>query len=207
MSATGTPEKMVKEDKSGDQARVMMSDEENLQVNDSRLGDMQIAESDGSDSLKQADATTLPAVVDKDDTLSMPSELPILPLRGVVVYPMMWLPLTVGQPRSIRLVDDAVVEDRVIGLVSSMDPEIDEPGPDEIHSVGTAAVVHRLLKAPDGTVRLIVQGLERIRVGPYTQESPYLRAQVQPAPEMIEDTVEVEALMRNAVELFRRLVV
>jgi len=148
----------------------------------------------------------LPAVVDKHDGLTIPSELPILPLRGVVVYPMMWLPLTVGQPRSIRLVDDAVVEDRIIGLVTSRNPEDDEPGPEELYQVGTAAIVHRLLKAPDGTVRLIVQGLERIRIGTYVQQTPYLRAQVTSATEIDEESVEVEALMRNVVDLFRRLI-
>ena len=147
-----------------------------------------------------------PAEVATDEASRVPSELPILPLRGVVVYPMMWLPLTVGQPRSIRLVDDAVVENRMIGLVASKNVEKDEPGPDEIYSVGTAAIVHRLLKAPDGTVRLIIQGVERIRIGPYTQEHPYLRAHVEPAPEILEESVEMEALTRNAVDLFRRLV-
>jgi len=159
-----------------------------------------------SDRRRQQGEQALPVVIETDDAPSMPSELPILPLRGVVVYPMMWLPLTVGQPRSIRLVDDAVVKDRIIGLVTSKNAEKDEPGPDEIYAVGTAAVVHRLLKAPDGTVRLIVQGLERIRIGPYTQEQPYLQAHVELAPEFLEDTVEMEALTRNAVDLLRRLI-
>ena len=141
----------------------------------------QVIESDDEEQL-------LPAVVEKQDGLRIPSELPILPLRGVVVYPMMWLPLTVGQPRSIRLVDDAVVEDRIIGLVTSRNPETDEPAPDQLYEVGTAAIVHRLLKAPDGTVRLIVQGLERIRIGPYVQQTPYLRAHVTKAPEAEEET-------------------
>ena len=149
---------------------------------------------------------TLPAETATQGGPGLPAELPILPLRGVVVYPMMWLPLTVGQPRSIRLVDAAVVEDRMIGLVASKNAEKDEPGPDEIYSVGTAAIVHRLLKAPDGTIRLIVQGLERIRIGPYTQEQPFLRARVEPAPEIVEESMEMEALMRNAVDLFRRLI-
>ncbi|HIC88588.1 MAG TPA: AAA family ATPase, partial [Anaerolineae bacterium] len=127
-------------------------------------------------------------------------------LRGVVVYPMMWLPLTVGQPRSIRLIDQALVESRVIGLVTSKDPTIEEPAPDELYEIGTAALVHRMLKAPDGTVRLIIQGLERIRVDHYTQEKPYLRAHVTELPESTEESVEVEALTRNAQDLFRRLI-
>ena len=102
--------------------------------------------------------------------LAIPHELPILPLRGVVVYPMMWLPLTIGQERSIRLVDDALADKdghRIIGLFASRDAEVEEPTPDQIFQVGTAALVHRMLRAPDGTIRLIVQGLERIRIDSY----------------------------------------
>ncbi|HEX9118260.1 MAG TPA: endopeptidase La, partial [Anaerolineae bacterium] len=141
--------------------------------------------------------------------VSFPSELPVLPLRGVVVYPMMWLPLTVGQERSIRLVDEALVETperRFIALVSARDPESEEPTPDQIYSVGTVAIVHRMLKAPDGTVRLIVQGLERIRIKNYLQEQPYLRAEVELLPDLEQESLEQEALMRTAQELFRRLI-
>jgi ATP-dependent Lon protease len=94
----------------------------------------------------------------------IPEELPILPLRGVVVYPLMVLPLTVGQLRSVRLVDEAVVGDRLVGLVASKDPELDEPTPDEVYQVGTVALIHRLIKSPDGTLRIIVQGLERMHI-------------------------------------------
>ena len=141
--------------------------------------------------------------------LSIPTELPILPLRGVVVYPMMWLPLTVGQERSVRLVDDALVESperRFIGLITSREMGVDEPSPDQIHEIGTVAIVHRMLKAPDGTIRLIVQGIERIRAKQYLQEEPYLRAEIELQPDVDEASLEQEALMRTAQELFRRLV-
>ncbi|MBC8249728.1 MAG: endopeptidase La, partial [Anaerolineales bacterium] len=138
--------------------------------------------------------------------VDIPSELAILPLRNVVVYPLTALPLTVGRPRSIRLIDDAVLGKRMIGLVAAKDPEQDDPGPDDVYKVGTAALVHRLRKAPDGTVVLLVQGLERINICEFTQSEPYLTARVKVAPDFVEDTVEVEALMRNIVELFRRLV-
>ena len=135
-------------------------------------------------------------------------ELPILPLRGVVVYPMMWLPLTVGQARSVRLIDEALAEaePRIIGLFTSKNPETDEPTPDDIFGIGTMAVVHRMLRVPDGTIRLIVQGLERVKIEDYTQQDPYLRAHVIEHPETMEDTVELEALMRNAQEQFRQLI-
>ncbi|MCC7354814.1 MAG: endopeptidase La [Anaerolineae bacterium] len=119
---------------------------------------------------------------------------------------MMWLPLTIGQPRSVRLVDDAVVENRMVGLFTSKNPQAEEPPPDELYHIGTAAIVHRMLKAPDGTIRLIVQGIERIRIDSFTQTEPYLRARVMPVPDVLEESLEMEALSRNAQEQFRRLV-
>jgi ATP-dependent Lon protease len=142
--------------------------------------------------------------------IEIPAELPVLPLRGVVVYPMMWLPLTVGQERSIRLVDDALVESsdqRIIALFSSRDPNVEEPTPDQIYDIGAAAIVHRMLRAPDGTIRLIVQGIERIRTTGYLQEEPYLRATIEVVrDEEAEEGLEQEALMRTTLDLFRRLV-
>jgi ATP-dependent Lon protease len=136
----------------------------------------------------------------------IPDELPILPLRGVVVYPLTAVPLTVGQPRSIQLIDDAVLNKKVIGLVASRDPSVEEPTPDQCYSIGTAAMVQRLLRLPDGTIRLLVLGLERIRITEYTSTSPYLKAKVTPAPEIVETTVETEALRRNIGAMFGRLV-
>ena len=135
----------------------------------------------------------------------IPDELPILPLRGVVVYPQTAIPLTVGQPRSMKLVDDVVGGSRLIGLFTAKDPEQETPGPEDVYQVGTLASIHRLFRAPDGTIRLLVQGLARIAVDEYTAEEPYLRAQVHPIPETIEDSLEVEALTRNVVDQFTRL--
>jgi ATP-dependent Lon protease len=133
-------------------------------------------------------------------------DLPVLPLRGVVVYPMMWLPLPIGQERSIRLVEKTLPSNRIIALVTSRDEELEEPSPDQIHRIGTAAQVHRVLKTPDGTMRLLVQGLERIRVLEYTQEQPFLRGRIEIVPETLEDGIEMEALMRAVQQLFRKLV-
>lgn len=141
--------------------------------------------------------------------LTVPHELAVLPLRGVVVYPMMWLPLTIGQERSIRLVDDALADThghRIIGLVTSRDAEVEEPTSDQVYEVGTAAMVHRMLRAPDGTIRLIVQGLERIRITRYFEQDPYLRGEIEVIPDDEETSLEQEALMRTTQELFRRLV-
>ncbi len=135
----------------------------------------------------------------------IPDELPILPLRGVVVYPHTAIPLTIGQPRSIALVDDVVGKDRIIGLFAARDPENEQPGPDEIYPVGTLAMVHRLFRTPDGTIRLLVQGLGRITIEEYLRTEPYLVARVRRHPETIETTIEVEALSRNVVEQFSRM--
>ena len=138
--------------------------------------------------------------------IEIPEELPILPLRGEVVYPATAKPLTVGQPRSVKLVDDALIGAKIIGLVAAKNPELEEPGPDDCYTVGTAVAVQRLLRLPDGTVRLIVLGLERIHIEEYTQTTPYLKAKIIRAHETQDENVEMEALKRKVVELFARLV-
>jgi ATP-dependent Lon protease len=136
----------------------------------------------------------------------IPPELPILPLRGVVVYPQTAVPLTIGQPRSVRLVDDVMVgEERLIGLVASRNPDLESPEPDDLYTIGTVAIVHRLFRAPDGTIRLLVQGLARFRLGEFTQLNPYLKAKIELIPEEVEDDLEIEALGRNAREQFEQI--
>jgi ATP-dependent Lon protease len=149
-----------------------------------------------------------PEVQDAEESalIEIPDVIPILPLRGVVVYPLTAQPLNIGQPRSVRLVDDAVSNKLTIGLVASTDPELEEPMPGQIHGMGTAAAIHRLFKAPDGTIRLIIQGLERIRILEYMENEPYLMARVEVAPDSVETTTEVEALRRNIAESFREIV-
>ncbi len=136
----------------------------------------------------------------------IPSMLPILPLRNTVVYPQTVLPLSADQPRSIRLVDAAVAGDRLIGLVTMTDPSVDIPGPEDVYLTGTVAMVHRLLRAPDGSVRLIIQGLRRFRLVEWVAEEPYLQARIELHPEQLVASVEIEALSRNLLELFGRYV-
>src|SRR3990172_3160036 len=139
-----------------------------------------------------------PRIIVRDDTagpeqrppdateLALPTELPILPLRGVVVYPQTVVPLTIGQPRSVRLVDDVVGADRMVGLVASRRPELELPGPEDLYSIGTLATVQRLFRAPDGTIRMIVQGLSRFSLDEFTSLDPYLRARIVLKPERSE---------------------
>jgi len=140
---------------------------------------------------------------DEDIRVDVPAELPILPLRGLVVYPHTAIPLTVGQPRSIRLIDDVAEGERLVGLFTSHDPEQEQPGADDIYRVGTLAIIHRLFRAPDNTIRLLVQGVGRIRIVNVLENTPYLKAKVERFDEVIEDTLEVEALVRNVTDQFR----
>ena len=142
---------------------------------------------------------------DTDQVSNIPTEVPILPLRGLVVYPHTAMPLTIGQARSIKMMDEVASGERLIGLVASKDSELENPGPEDVYSVGTLASIHRLFRLPDGTIRLLVQGLARMTVETYTATEPYLKAQIRELPEIVEKTLEVEALVRNVVEQFTRL--
>src|SRR3954470_3007164 len=133
-------------------------------------------------------------------------ELPVLPLRGTVVFPLTVVPLAAAQPRSLRLIDEVMSGDRQFALVMQKDPELEGAGPDDILRVGTISIIHQMMRVPDGTVRLAVQGNERVRILEFIQEEPYLVARVERAPEIVEESVEVEALTRNTLELFQRLV-
>ncbi|HLI50849.1 MAG TPA: LON peptidase substrate-binding domain-containing protein, partial [Thermomicrobiaceae bacterium] len=142
-------------------------------------------------------------VVDGD---AVPEVLPILPLRGTVVFPQTLVPLAAGQPRSLRLIDDVVSGNRMVGLVLQHDSQQEAAGPGETFMIGTLANIHQMMRVPDGTVRLAVQGLRRMKVVEWVDEEPYLTARVEEIPEEVEDSVEVSALVRNAQELFQRLV-
>jgi ATP-dependent Lon protease len=154
---------------------------------------------------KEEGASDSPEAGGKNDGQKYPDVLPILPLRGVVVYPNTAVPLTVGQPRSIKLVDDVVGGDKLVGLVAALDPENEMPGPNELYRIGTIATVHRLLRAPDGTVRLLVQGMERFKLGEFVAEEPYLKAHIELLPETTEEGVEPGALARNARDQFQQI--
>jgi ATP-dependent Lon protease len=136
----------------------------------------------------------------------VPAELPILPLKGTVVFPLTVVPLAAGQARSLRLIDDVVNGDRLVGLVLQKDANQETAGPGDTHQIGAMGVIHQLMRVPDGTVRLAIQGLERIRVEEFTQQEPYLKARVAHAPETVADSLEVQALVRNTIELVQRLV-
>ncbi len=145
-------------------------------------------------------------VVPEEEKVKYPEVLPILPLRGVVVYPQTVVPLTIGQIRSIKLVDEAsVTTGKLIGLVAARDPEIEEPAPTDLYTIGTIATIHQLFRVPDNTIRLLVQGLARFRLGEFVQTDPYLKAKIEVIPERVETGLEIEALARSARDQFEQI--
>ncbi len=144
---------------------------------------------------------------DEKGISTIPAELPILPLRQTVVYPLTFLPLSIERTESVKLIDDVVLGDRIVGLVTVKNPDADKATPEDLYSVGTAAVVHRAVKSPTGQVGVIVQGIQRIRPTEFIQTDPYLKARIEVIPdEEEEQSLELEALSRNTMELFQRLV-
>ena len=136
----------------------------------------------------------------------IPDALPVLPLRDAVVFPLAAVPLAVGQPRSVRLVDDVMRGNRLLALVAQRDAKAEPATPEDLHRVGTVGVIHQLARAPDGSVRLMVQGLERVRLLDWIGTEPYLVARIEVARDETAQATEVDALRRAVVDIFRRLV-
>ncbi|MFQ5848895.1 MAG: LON peptidase substrate-binding domain-containing protein, partial [Candidatus Methylomirabilales bacterium] len=141
-----------------------------------------------------------------DPGAQIPGELPILPLRGSVLFPNVIFPILVGQEKSVRLVDDVVMGNRIIGVVALKKKDVEDPHPQDFFPVGTAAVIAKMIKLPDGTISIMAQGLERIRVSQMTQTDPYFRATVEALPDADERDQEVEALVVNLRRLFQQAV-
>lgn len=137
----------------------------------------------------------------------LPSVLPLLPLRGLVLFPLIWLPITIGQPRSRRLLEDLTTRrQRLLVLAASRDPTQEEPGPADIHPMGVLGRIERLIPLPDGNIRVIVQGLERVRIEKYVATEPYLQVEIALLPDQIAGDAEEQALARTCQDLFASLV-
>jgi len=130
---------------------------------------------------------------DQNPPLAIPEELPVLPLRDLVVFPYMTLPLFVVRERSIAAVEDALAGDRLLLLATQRDPEIEDPEPDDLHAVGTVAMVMRILRMPDGRVKALVQGLAKARVESFVEEARTAWARVRPLAVDDETEWSVEA--------------
>ena len=157
---------------------------------------------------------------DRDDTLdfeelstgdrpiAVPDELPILPLRDTVLYPNSFMPLAVARETSVRLIDEAISGGKLIGVFTQRDASVEEPQQADLFQVGTASHIHKMFKLPDGSLRLIVQGLARLTLDEVTETRPYLRAKVSPAVEDLneDDRLEIDALLRNIKTNFQQVV-
>ena len=135
-----------------------------------------------------------------------PTVLPILGLSDIVIFPGMVAPLLVDTAQSIRLIDDVVEGDRLLGLVLQKKPEVDMPLPEDLYEYGCGARVLKMLKFPDNTVRVLVEGLWRIRIKEYEAQSPYLRARIEVLPDQSVESVELTALARNAHRQFQEII-
>ncbi|MBJ7521180.1 MAG: endopeptidase La, partial [Solirubrobacteraceae bacterium] len=132
--------------------------------------------------------------------------LPVLPVRDTVPFPDTVLPLAVGQERSMELVNDVLAGSRMLVMLSSRQPEIESPGPSELHEVGVVGVVTRMLKVPDGTLRILVQGAQRVHIDRWARSEPYLVAEISERPDIVQASAEMTALVRNVEQTFSEIV-
>ncbi len=147
-----------------------------------------------------------PEIVVDEQEIEVPSTLPVLPLKETVVFPQSMTPLAIGQERSITLVDEVASGDRMLALVAVREEDVETPDWDDLHEIGTAAVVHKLIRIPDGTLRILVQGVKRIRLDQRVQEEPYLVGEFADVPEVVEESKELEALTRNVQNQFASII-
>ena len=138
----------------------------------------------------------------------VPAELPVLPLRDTVLFPNSFMPLAVARESSVRLIDEAIANNKLIGVFAQRDPALDEPIQADLYPVGTATHIHKMFRLPDGSLRLIVQGLSRIRLDEVIAVRPYLRATVTAVSDELrdEDRLEIDALLRNIKSNFQKVV-
>src|SRR5579862_1079845 len=143
-----------------------------------------------------------------DRPLSIPSELPVLPLRDTVLFPNSFLPLAVARESSVRLIEDAISGSKLVGVFTQRDASVDEPQQIDLHRIGTATHIHKMFKLPDGSLRLIVQGLSRLTLDEVVSTQPYVRARVSAAVEGTADAdaLEIDALARNIKTNFQQVV-
>ena len=140
------------------------------------------------------------------ENLVLPDELPVLPVRGLVFFPHLVLPLAVSNENDVKLVNDVVMGNRLTAVVTVRDEKAEHPTPDQLHSVGCALGVLKMMKFPDDTTRLLVQGLARVRIGPITKTDPYFTAKITRLESVTEDSIETQALARSVIEQFQKLI-
>ncbi|MFL5928246.1 MAG: endopeptidase La [Gaiellaceae bacterium] len=142
----------------------------------------------------------------EEQRLEFPATLPVLPLKETVVFPQSMSPLAIGQERSVRLIDDVVAGERLLALITAKDGSIESPDWNDIYDVGTVALIHKMIKVPDGTLRILVQGLDRVKLTTRLDSEPYLLGEFTALPDVVVETPDVEALTRNVQGLFARII-
>jgi len=135
----------------------------------------------------------------------IPEVLPVLPLKDTVIYPHIIMPLLITREEYVKLIDEALTADRLVAAMAARE-EAETPGPEQIYHMGTAAAIIRMLKLPDGSMQLFVQGVQRIRIVDFVQTHPYMKARVEKVREVVEKSVEVEGLARNILAQFKKIV-
>ncbi len=136
----------------------------------------------------------------------LPQHVGVLPLRDTVTFPDMLVPLNVGQPRSVELINDVLRGDRSIAMIASRNTQAESPSPDDLYDVGVLGVVARMIRVPDGTLRVLIQGGQRIRIDRWVRTEPYLVADIAEAPDVVHPTTELTALMRNVQHTFTDII-
>ena len=142
----------------------------------------------------------------EEKTIAIPDELGVIPIKGGVVFPEQIVPLIIHTQKLAKLIDEILTTNKLAAVLTQRDPEIEEPKPDEVYRVGCVVQITKMLRFPDGTIRLLIKGLKRFRVKEFTQSEPYLKVRVDVVGQETKKTVALEAMMRNIVTMFQQLV-
>src|SRR3990172_696382 len=144
------------------------------------------------------------ADISSKEAVNVPEVLPLIPLRDLIIFPNLVVPLFVGRDRSIKALEEAMRTDHIVALVAQKEAETQEPEAEDLYEIGSAATVMQELKLPDGTAKALVEGVVRIKIEEFVQTDPFFKVKVSVVEEPIEKTVETEALMRNLVAQFEQ---
>ncbi len=141
-----------------------------------------------------------------EELSQLPPELPVVALRELVIFPLMVMPIRVGRPKSIKAVDAVAADLRIFITVMQKDKDVQDPKPpDELYQIGTLVSILRMMRSPEGDIQLILRGIARVRIEEWTQTEPYLKARYSIIDETVEQTIEVQALVNTAKDMFRQM--
>ena len=142
----------------------------------------------------------------QDNTNEWREELPLIPLRNMVVFPQMIVPLFIGRNRSVKALEETLAKEKLVVFASQKSEEVEEPGQKDICAIGTLSEIVQMMSLPDGTTKILVEGLTRVKIEKFISDDPYFKVQISRVPEEAEVSVEAEALMRQVIKLFENYV-